>query len=84
MPKALIQNSLLEYRKNAGLTQMVVARKLGFTTAERISAWEKGKGAPGIFNLLKLAIVYDTLPHVLYENLFEELKSKLVVNPQEV
>jgi transcriptional regulator with XRE-family HTH domain len=80
MEKELIKNSLLIYRKKAVLTQMVVAKKLGFTSAERISAWEKGKALPGVINLFKLSVIYDSLPHMLFENVYHEIKLNKLLN----
>ncbi len=71
-----ISNTLREHRKKMGLTQMQVAKQLGFTTAERISEWEKGLTFPSITNLFKLCLVYNTLPHELYNNLLSTLKIK--------
>ncbi|MEN9582528.1 MAG: hypothetical protein RL641_482 [Candidatus Parcubacteria bacterium] len=74
MAKYPITNSLLTHRKRVGLTQMVVANKLGFTTAERISAWEKGKSMPSVVNLFKLAALFNTYPHELFKELYSKVK----------
>jgi len=67
-----IPNTLREHRKKAGLTVMEVARALGFTSAERISAWEKGQSYPHITNLAKLSKLFGVQVHALYQNLFYE------------
>lgn len=64
--KTPIPNTLKEYRNKMGLRQMDVASKLGFSSAERISLWEKGRAAPNLLNLFKLCGLYQVLPHELY------------------
>lgn len=70
-----LPNSLREYRTNLGLRQIDVARKLGFTSADRISHWENGVAYPSVENLAKLCLIYNTCFHQLYGKLFENLDS---------
>jgi transcriptional regulator with XRE-family HTH domain len=70
-----LPNNLKLVRKEAGLRQIDVAHKLGFTTSERISAWEKGKCFPSIVNLFKISVVYEKMPHELYCGLLNALMS---------
>ena len=70
-----IPNNLLSCRKAVNLRQLDVAAKLGFTTTDRISRWEKGQAHPNIFNLFKLAKIYNVPPEKLYEGLIENLSS---------
>ncbi len=56
-----------------GLRQLDVACKLGFTTTDRISHWEKGQAYPSIVNLFKLAGIYNCMPQDLYRDLFREV-----------
>src|ERR1044072_1785192 len=73
MNHAPIANTLREQRKKAGLRQIDVARKLGFSTAERISQWEKGKTYPHMINLFKLSSIFKVLPHELYQTMLGEM-----------
>ena len=49
-------------RVEAGLSQEVVAKKLGYTSAQFISNWERGVSAPPIERLKSLAELYK-IPH---------------------
>ena len=77
MEQTVIPNNLKEYRKKAALTQMEVAHRLGFTSAERISEWEKGISYPHILNVFKLCVVYNAFPHDLFGELFNNLKKEI-------
>ena len=67
------QNNLKELRKKAGLRQLDVAKRLGHTSADRISHWEKGLAAPGLVNLFKLSAIYDAPPEYFYAELYETI-----------
>jgi transcriptional regulator with XRE-family HTH domain len=69
-----IFNSLRAARKNAGLLQLDVAKKLGFAGTDRISRWEKGSGCPHLVNLFKLSVLYGFYPHDLYPEFFREVQ----------
>lgn len=64
-----IPNTLRLVRKQAKMTQLEVARKLGFGSTDRICRWEKGRTFPHIVNLFKLCALYQVLPHQLYGDL---------------
>lgn len=65
-----------------GLRQSDVAKKLGFTSSDRISEWEQGKTFPHVINLLKLSVIFNLLPHELYDQLLEEIKTEMKIeNP---
>src|SRR5580692_1702777 len=53
--KQTIPNMLRFYRKQAGLRQVDVAARLGFTSYDRISHWEKGTAFPSVTNLFRLS-----------------------------
>ena len=61
-----IPNTLREHRKRVGLLQIEVAQKLGVTSSERISKWEKGLTYPHVVNLFKLARLYGVPAETLY------------------
>ncbi len=69
----IITNNLKEFRTEVGLRQLDVACRLGFISTERISKWEKGLAFPSMFNLFKLAVIYNKLPHELYPEYFKNL-----------
>lgn len=73
-----IPNHLRKFRKQMGLTQLEVAALLYFTSSKRIILWEQGKAHPGMLNLFKLSIIYQTLPHELYPDYYDELKESLI------
>ena len=54
------------YRKQAGLRQIDVAAKLGFTSTDRISHWEKGTAFPCVTNLFRLSAIYKVPAQGLY------------------
>lgn len=62
------------YRKQAGLRQVDVAAKLGFTSTDRISHWEKGQAFPSVTNLFKLSAIYKVPAQDLYGEFFKAIK----------
>jgi transcriptional regulator with XRE-family HTH domain len=64
------------YRKQAGLRQVDVAAKLGFTSYDRISDWEQGIAFPNVTNLFKLSALYKTSPEELYREYSGQFKKK--------
>jgi transcriptional regulator with XRE-family HTH domain len=73
----LLPNLLRLYRLKYGYEQMEVARLLGLKSHARISEWEHGTSKPGLENLFKLSIVYQTMPDELYCDLRLELVKEL-------
>jgi transcriptional regulator with XRE-family HTH domain len=71
-------NRLREVREALRLKQTDVARKLGLTSSDRISHWEKGLALPGLLNLFKLSAIYGLSP----EQLYPELYRSIIVNIQ--
>jgi len=67
-----IPNNLKRHRKIAGYLQKDVAFLLGHTSTNQLCRWEQGQAVPGILNLIKLSIIFRTLPHELYFDLFKE------------
>ena len=64
--KQPIPNTLRFYRKQAGLRQVDVAAKLGFTSYDRISHWENGTAFPSVTNLFRLSALYNVPAEQLY------------------
>lgn len=77
---------LKENRMKAGFTQADVAEKLGYSTAQFISNWERGVSSPPVKILKQLARFYSVNSQELYdvvlessiEDLKEDLKRKFM------
>lgn len=75
---------LRESRMKAGLSQMQVAKKLGYTTAQFISNWERGVSEPPLKALKTLARIYSVSMDEIFqlilrstiEKVTEDLKAK--------
>lgn len=78
MEHSRIPNSLKKYRRSVGLSQKDVAVFLGVKNSSCISCWEKGLFMPSVKHLLQLSLLFKTLPHNLYIELWEELKDDVV------
>jgi transcriptional regulator with XRE-family HTH domain len=76
-----IPNCLRKYRRISRLKQKQVAKILGYKTANRISRWEKGYCLPSVVNLLKLSILFRTMPDTLFLDLTRKLRE--VIREQE-
>ncbi|MBK9391882.1 MAG: helix-turn-helix transcriptional regulator [Bacteroidetes bacterium] len=66
-----------KYRRIMGYSQKDVADMLGFTGTSKISRWEKGERMPSVKNLLKLSVIYATLPNDLYYDLWQDVKKNI-------
>lgn len=60
-----------------GYSQFEVMFMLGFQSTSRISRWENGETIPSVKNLLKLSILYKTLPNELFYELVQELRVEI-------
>lgn len=69
---AQLANFLKEKRIASGLSQGDVADKLGYSTAQFISNWERGVAAPPVNILKKLAELYKVNAEELFEVVLEE------------
>jgi transcriptional regulator with XRE-family HTH domain len=67
MSKRLLSEFLKEKRTLAGLTQAEVAEKLGYTTAQFISNWERGISNPPISTIKKICQLYKVSNEEVYE-----------------
>ena len=59
-----------------GYSQREAAKLLGISPS-RLSQWEKGEKMPNVQNLLKLSILYHTLPDQLYFDLRKSLVAEI-------
>ena len=73
----IFPNNLRLHRKTCGYTQRQVAALLGLHDAVPVSMWEKGAMLPNTANLIKLSVLYQTLPTKLYEKLFQHYRDEL-------
>lgn len=55
-----------------GYSREDVRQVLGLQSTSHISDWERGVRLPGIPNLLKLSVLYKTLPDTLLHELRQE------------
>lgn len=69
---AQLAKFLKEKRIASGLSQGDVADKLGYSTAQFISNWERGVAAPPVNILKKLAELYKVNAEELFEVVLEE------------
>jgi transcriptional regulator with XRE-family HTH domain len=70
--KQLIPNNLRKYRQLFKYEQLDVAYLLGQNCHKSLSDWERGLCMPSATYLLKLSIIYRTLPDELYYDLRRE------------
>ena len=81
---------LKEKRTLSGLSQKDVATKLGYSTSQFISNWERGISQPPINTLRTLASMYNVAAEQMFNVLLEEtmiqveadLKKKFYVNAE--
>jgi transcriptional regulator with XRE-family HTH domain len=65
--KDILANFLKDKRSVAGLSQRDVADKLGYSTPQFISNWERGISHPPISALKKLSDLYKVSAEELFE-----------------
>ena len=78
MKNILIPNKLREFRKLNNLRQIDVAHKLGLKNPDRISHWENGLSIPHPVNMFKLSAIFNTLPHELYGEFMQQVRTEVV------
>lgn len=70
---------LRHQRIERGFSQSEVAKKLGYSTAQFISNWERGMSSPPVKTLRKLAQLYQISPAEMFKVLQEEFIRELNV-----
>lgn len=63
---------LRAHRQKAGLTQMDVSDRLGYSTAQFVSNWERGQSLPPVSALKTIALIYHLPPQELFDRLLAE------------
>ena len=71
-PANTLGSFLQQKRQAAGHSQWDVSEKLGYSTAQFISNWERGVSAPPINILKKIAQLYNTSADELFEVVLSE------------
>lgn len=65
------------YRKNAGMSQTELGKKLGFSGPQIVSNWERGDCAPPMKSMVTMAQLFDIPKSKVVELLLEENKKFL-------
>ncbi|MEN0059669.1 MAG: helix-turn-helix transcriptional regulator [Bdellovibrio sp.] len=68
---------LKDKRIKSGLSQKEVADKLGYTTPQFVSNWERGMSAPPIEVLKKLSDLYDVPSEEMFSAILQTVVSKV-------
>ncbi len=66
-----LPNALRKYRKERGLSQIQVARLLGFKDKTWISHWENGDAIPSLVSAIRLSKVCGTSIESLFPDLVD-------------
>lgn len=74
---------LKEKRTLAGLSQKDVATKLGYSTSQFISNWERGISHPPMHTLRKLANMYSVTPDQMFQVLLNATIDQVQVDLKE-
>ena len=67
MERSRIPNKLKYFRGCRGLSQKNVARLLGLKDTSMVSRWENGLSIPGLTQAFRLAYIFHTHPHELFD-----------------
>lgn len=68
----LLAQFLKDKRVASGMSQKEVADKLGYSTPQFISNWERGVSSPPINALKQLGVMYKVKPDELFEVVLAE------------
>jgi transcriptional regulator with XRE-family HTH domain len=75
--KGRLAGFLKEKRISAGLTQSEVAQKMGYSSPQFVSNWERGLANPPVFVLRDLTKMYKVSADSMFDILVEDVKSEL-------
>lgn len=79
-PKNQLGNFLKDKRSAAGLSQADVAKKLGYSTSQFISNWERGLSTPPVSVLKILADMYEVSPDSMLKAVLDSTVARVTVN----
>jgi transcriptional regulator with XRE-family HTH domain len=68
---------LKEKRMKIGLTQSDVARKLGYSSPQFVSNWERGLASPPVFILRDLTKIYKVSNDEMFKLMMAEVEADL-------
>jgi len=68
---------LREKRIEVGLSQGAVAKKLGYTSPQFVSNWERGLSRPPVATLRKIAQIYQIAPNEMFEAILKTTISEV-------
>ncbi|HEY1078852.1 MAG TPA: helix-turn-helix transcriptional regulator [Bdellovibrio sp.] len=71
---------LKQKRENAGLSQKQVSEKLGYTTPQFISNWERGISTPPMKTVKKLASMYSISVDEIFNLLLQETLQQVTLD----
>jgi transcriptional regulator with XRE-family HTH domain len=71
-----IPNKLKQFRRCHGYSQKKITLILGLSDASTLSRWEHGIGVPGLLYVFRLSRIYKTLPHELFNDLWNSVGSE--------
>lgn len=66
-----LKEFLKKKRNDAGLSQKELAKKLGYTTAQFVSNWERSISRPPIDSVPKLAELLGVQPWEIYQKCYD-------------
>ena len=64
-------------RQEVGLTQSQVAEKLGYSSPQFVSNWERGLANPPVFILKNLTKLYRVSPDEMFGKILEQVQKDL-------
>lgn len=76
-------NKLKMYRRSNGYSQKKVARLLGLADTSTLSRWERGVTLPSTMQVFRLARIYYTEPHALFDELWNQVEGDTNLLTQE-
>lgn len=72
-----LKEFLKQKRTDAGLTQAEVATRLGYSSSQFISNWERGLASPPVATLRELTKMYKVPADTMFDLLLAEVKTNL-------
>lgn len=72
-----IHYRLWKNRKQAGLTQLQVAKILGLHSPSQVHRWEKGKRLPNLTQAIQLSCLYQRLVNDLFWAIHEQERDRI-------
>lgn len=75
-----LSNYLKEKRVESGLSQLDVAKVLGYSSPQFVSNWERGLVSPPLETIAVLVELYKISPNEIIEHIIKETRAYLEVN----